>query len=803
MRVWQRRGLTLCLGLGLTLWAVLFLAAEVHAVEFRLSGKTVIQTDRFGVHHITASSDADLYFAQGYITAHDRLWQMEYNRRLAAGRLAEILGEKTKDGKSLVEQDFEIRRIGLYRAAVATHETLSAEMKRLSTAYAAGVNYYIISHKNNLPREFRDLGYVPKLWHPVDSLAIPLIMFWHLSGSLEEELMLAKLVDELGAEKALELVSGKPADPETHILWDEASAIIPEGFGRDGFEIVSNLENFSAGRRAARLIGSNNWVIDGVKSASGVPILANDPHLSLLNPPIWHEVHLMGPGINVIGSTFPGVPGVIIGHNERIAWGVTNVGYDVCDLYVEKLSPDDPTRYIYKGETKSFKKVVEKVKYRSGNQIKEVDREILFTVHGPVVDKDGGEVISMRWTGHEPSTEFRFLYLLNRAAGIDEFRTALSYYRLGAQNFIYADVEGNIFYQATGKVPIRSGAPYLPLDGSSGEHEWEDYIPYAELPRVLNPEEHFIATANARPVDASYPYYIGYFFDIGYRVRRIKDRLTTGDTLTFEDVRAIQADDYVMAAERLKPLLLADVEKENSRLSKRALAAAKMVERWDNHSGIDSAACTIFHKWLERIARNTLEDDLSKDSFEYWAGNTDIIIVLLLRTEKPNKLKYDWFDDAGTSRYEQRRHIVARSLHETVSELGLTYGYEMEGWKWGRAHTITLRHALGGRDVRYNNGPYPRGGSIDTVDNAGFPLFEEAFSSPYGPSLRMTVELKPGVEHAVNVIPGGQSGDASSEHYQDQLVDLWLKHDAHPMLFTQEEIQENLEQTISLVPSEE
>jgi len=791
------RSLSLFVSIGLVLASLLLPGDRACAVEFKLSGKATVQYDKYGVPHISARSDGDVYFAQGYITARDRLWQMEYNRRLASGRLAEILGE------SKVEQDYSIRQIGIYRAAVATYRSLTDEMKKLNTAYAAGVNYYIATHKNDLPREFKDLGYSPEPWHPVDSLSIPLVMFWYLSGSLEKELMLADLVDELGAEKALELVSGKPADPETHIRWKQASAIIPEGFGREGHQILAGLKDFSFSRGATQLIGSNNWVVDGVKSETGVPILANDPHLALLNPPIWYEVHLTGPGLNVIGSTFPGVAGVIIGHNERIAWGVTNVGYDVCDLYVEKLSANDPGSYIHKGESIPFKKVVETIKYKDGAEMKEVDREILYTLHGPVVEERDGSAISMRWTGHEPSTEARFLYLLNRANNLEDFRRALSYYKLGAQNFIYADVEGNIFYQPTGRVPIRSGVPYLPLDGSSGEHEWESNIPYDKLPRTLNPIEHFIATANARPVDESYPYYIGYLFDPGFRVKRIKDLLTARETLSFEDVRAIQADDLVLAAERLKPILMADIENEKPYLSSRTIQAAKMVDEWDSHASTDSVACSIFHKWLEVIARTTLKDDLSEDAFEYWASNTDIIVVLLLRSGNAAELKYDWFDNSRTPRIESRRHVVASSLVKAVKDLGNKYGYEMEDWTWGKLHTTTLKHGLGKRNPGYNNGPYPRSGSIDTVDNAGFSLFEGDFNSDHGPSLRMTVELKPGIEHAVNALPGGQSGDPDSEHYQDQMIDYWLKHEAHPMLFTDEQIKANLEQTLTLVPKKE
>ncbi len=796
MMIGRIRGLKAFVLVGLVLAGVIISGGGADAGEFRLSSEAVVRYDKYGVPHITARSDADLYFAQGYVTARDRLWQMDYNRRRASGRLAEILGEKS------VKQDFEVRRIGLQRAAVATYEALSSEMKMLLTAYSAGVNYYITTNKNNLPHEFKYLGYEPELWHPVDSLSIPLTMFWRLSGSLEEELMLADLVDELGVEKALELVSGEPADPETHIRWQEAAAIIPKGIGEGGFEILANLKDFSGGA-ATQFVGSNNWVIDSVKSATGAPILANDPHLALRNPPIWYEVHLTGPGVNVIGSTFPGVAGVIIGHNERIAWGMTNVGYDVCDLYVERLSEDDPGKYIHRGEVKSFERVVETIKYRDGSSMKEVKREILFTVHGPVVEEEDGAVISMRWTGHEPSTETRFMYLLDRASNVNDFRTALSYYRLGAQNFIYADIDGNIFYQPTGKVPIRNGTPYLPLDGSSGEHEWNSYIPYDELPWTLNPREHFIATANARPVDATYPYYIGYFFDIGYRVTRIKQLLRSKQTLTFEDVRAIQADDYVLVAERLKPILLEAIEREKSLLPSRTLKAAKRVRDWDNHATTDSVASSIFHKWLERIAKNTLEDDLSEDAFEYWAANSDIIVVLLLRSDVPDELKYDWFDDPRTPRRELRKNIIARSLLEAVTELGMMLGYKMDEWKWGKVHPTTLRHALGKRNSMFNNGPFPRSGSIDTVDNAGFSLFEDDFASGAGPSLRMTVELRPRVEHAVNALPGGQSGDASSEHYQDQMLNYWLKHEAHPMLFTKEQIAANLAQTLTLVPKEE
>ncbi|MBI5118327.1 penicillin acylase family protein [Candidatus Poribacteria bacterium] len=769
---------------------------DVQGEEFKLSQKVLIQYDKFGVPHITASNDADLYFAQGFVTARDRLWQMDCSRRVAEGRLSEILGE------SKIQQDFETRRIGLYRAAAATYGSFNEEMKKLLTAFAAGVNHYINTHKDDLPREFKDLGYVPEPWRPVDSAANLILMFWRLSGFFEEELMLGKLVDEMGAENALELVSGEPADPITPIKWKGTAASIPKDLGRGDFEILSGIEDLSGDSEAAYFVGSNNWVIDGTKSETGAPILANDPHLALSNPPVWHEIHLAGPGVNVTGSTFPGVPNVIVGHNEHIAWGVTNARYDVCDLYIEKLDAQNKDNYIYKGESKPFEKVTEKIRYKVGDSMKEVDREIRFTIHGPVIAEEDNKAISMRWIGHEPSTEFKFLYLVNRASNLEEFKNALRYYGFAAQNFIYADTDGNIFYQPTGKVPLRKGAPYLPLDGSSGEYEWKGYIPFEELPSLLNPAEHFIATANTRPVDSAYPYYIGRHFDIGYRARRISDLLAAKEKLTFEDVRAIQADVYVLAAERLKPQLLAAIEQEKSLLPERTINAAKAVEEWDNQATIESSACSIFNKWMERIAFNTLKDDLGDQSFRYWASNPDTIILLLLRSAREGMLKRDWFDISGTETKETKQQIIARSLQEAVDELGLTFGYDIGEWQWKKLHTITLRHALSKRNRAYDNGPYPRNGSCHTVDHAAFPFFEGSFASVGGPSLRMTVELKPGVGHAVNVLPGGESGDPSSAHYEDQLENLWLAHGAHPMVFTKEQIQENLEKTMALEPTE-
>ncbi|MEW6200961.1 MAG: penicillin acylase family protein [bacterium] len=754
----------------------------------KLNSPVEIIYDNYGIPHIRAANLHDLYFAQGYVQARDRLWQMDIARRAATGRLAEIFGE------GHLEKDFSIYITQIPQVSELIWESSDAEMKEMFNAFADGVNTYIKSLQN-LPEEYVETGAQPESWHPVDSIAIGRAMSWHLSSDLglEVKLTLSKVMETIGRDAFLDIVPYNGADPITIVRRKSAKNSDADRFGYNpSLGITGGI--FSPDfHYAESFFGSNNWVISGEKSDSGFPILSNDPHLGLDNPPIWYEAHLSAPGINVVGSTFSGVPGVIIGHNEHTAWGVTTVGYDVTDIYVEKLDPQKPdTHYLHRGESLPFKEEKVKLRFKTKDGIKTQERVILHSVHGPIVHESSPKfVLSYRWTGHIPSYEVRCFYEINRARNPEDFKKALNYFEVGAQNFVYADDDGNIFYRAAGKVPIRKGTPFLPLDGSSGEYEWTGYIPYDELPSALNPTEGFIATANNRPIDDDYPYYIGVYFDKGYRARRITDRLEAKKKISFSEMQAIQADVYSLPGERLLPLLFSAEKRFPGMLSERAREAIKILRNWDFQTTTDSVASSIFHKWLRFVIINTFSDE-GGDGVIGYLSSSEVIFPLLLR-EKP--LPVNWYDDRSTPDVEETKDmILLRSLNDAVMELVRQYGDDMNKWRWGELHQLTLGHELGGH---FNLGPYEVDGAVDTVDNTGFGLTGLDFNFGHGPSMRMTVELKPGAVRGENVIPGGQSGDRNSPHYADQMP-LWLRNEAHPMLFREDEINASAEKILVL-----
>ncbi|MEW5944990.1 MAG: penicillin acylase family protein [bacterium] len=770
-------------------WSAAATGSEPEEVSLsRLGARVEVRYDNFGIPHIRASSDYDLYFAQGYVQARDRLWQMDVARRKATGRLSEMFG------KEHVDEDLDVYRTGVPQVSRRIWETSDAGMREVLQAFSDGVNA-LISDLDVLPEEYGRTGAAPAPWDPVDSIAIGRLMSWALSSDLGLELTLGAVVKTIGKSVFFDIAPMEGADPVTIVRWETSSSFPMEDF--DGTAMESRRRPiFAAGRFFEPFPGSNNWVVSGARTENGFPLLSNDPHLGLSNPPIWYEVHLIGPGSNVIGSTFAGTPLVIIGHNERIAWGVTTVGYDVTDLYVEKPDPERPdTHYMYRGESLPFTEEKVEIKYVADGKMEVEERTILHTVHGPVVrdDRPEGAVISYRWTGHEPSYELRCFYLINRAGSLAGFKEALEYFEVGAQNFIYADVDGNIFYRATGKVPIRKGTPFLPMDGSSGDYEWTGYVPYDELPHAENPADGFVATANNRPVNREYPYYIGAFFDKGYRARRITDLIETGGKITFRKMQDIQADVHSLPGERLTPALLAAAAKRPDLLTDKAREALTVLKEWDFENGVDAIGSSIFHKWLKHCALEIFKDEFSGEILGE-LGNAEVIIPMLLRT-KP--LPIDFYDDKGTGdAVETKEEILVRALNNAVDELVKQFGPDMREWRWGRLHRLTLGHRLGGE---LNIGPVEVDGGIDTVDNAGFGLLGENFDFGGGPSLRMTVELKPGAARGENVIPGGQSADRKSPHYDDQFP-LWMRNEAHAMLFRDEDIKNATEKTLILKP---
>lgn len=759
----------------------------VHRIQPALLAPVTVALDSYGIPHITAQNDHDLFFVQGYLTAKDRLFQMDYFRRRAEGKMAEILGS------GAIPEDYQARLIGFQDQAEAIYKKLARKQQALLQAYADGVNAFIQEHRQSLPSPFQKLHYTPDPWQPKDSLVFGRVMSWRLSESLGEEIELARLFKDLGPSILMTLRRLHPALPITISSAQKLQGALPSAFPQKSEKLLALLGRLN--RHLAffsQVAGSNNWVVAPQKSSSGAPLLANDPHLSLDIPSIWHEVHLTSPGLNAIGTTFPGVPGIIVGHNEHIAWGVTTVGYDVLDLYLEKKDPQRKGHILFRGKSEPVQTREITIRYREGEKLRTKKMRLRKTLHGPVLLDLGNHFLTFRWTGQKPTFEVLAFWKILHAQNLADFRKALLDFRVGAQNFVYADTAGNIFWQATGEVPIRPKGciPYLPMDGSSGHCEWQGAIPYEKLPHLLNPPQGFIATANNRPVDKRYPYYIGLLFDAGFRAARITERLKEKPKISFRDMQDIQFDNLSLPGKKVTPLILralADAPLEGS-----CAQAAEFLKKWDDHTGRESVGSTIFHKTLQQAAILSLKDDLGK-YFEELGGRSELILGLLLRAPAADPL----YDDKTTPQKETRDDILRLSFHRACQALQKELGKDPAQWTWGRLHQLTLDFPL---LKEQSIGPLPLPGAIHTVNAASFGLLSN-FHFGGGPSLRFVAELKGKVEHAENVLPGGESEDPTSPHFQDQLP-LWTKGRAHPMFFSSKSVARATQKVLTFAPRE-
>ncbi|MGD1993661.1 MAG: penicillin acylase family protein, partial [Anaerolineae bacterium] len=493
-----------------------------------LEDEATVIRDSWGIPHIYASTSHDLFLAQGYAHAQDRFWQMEFWRRIGAGRLAEILGE------SAVDSDRFIRTVGWHRTAARELELLDDESRAALEAYAEGVNAYISSHRGRLGLEFTILGltgtdFEPEPWTALNTLTWAKVMSWDLGGNMSNELLRAQIADKLGA-SAIDVLM--PPYDEDHPV------IVPHPLSRTTLDAVPEAADMIHPLGTGAGLGSNSWVIAGSRTATGMPLLANDPHLGIQMPSIWYEVGLhcdpVGPEcpFNVVGSSFPSAPGVIIGHNDRIAWGVTNLGPDVQDLFIERINLENPSQYQFQGEWHDIDIVREVIEVAGREEPLVVD--VRITRHGPIINDVGGgteekwtfgwQPLALSWTALQPGTLIRSLLLLDQARNWEEFRHAISYWDAPSQNVVYADVEGNIGYQSPGRIPIRAaGDGTMPVPGWSGEYEWVDTIPYDGLPRSFNPAEGYVVTANNAVVRPDYPYFLTSDWSEGFRAQRIVD----------------------------------------------------------------------------------------------------------------------------------------------------------------------------------------------------------------------------------------------------------------------------------------
>jgi penicillin amidase len=755
-------------------------AAPTYGGELPLPGlrqPVEVFWDRYAIPHVSATDEHDLFFAQGYLHAQERLWQMEMNRRFLCGRMAEIFGDFALPwreissqfrGRTCADFDYFVRLIGIRAAAVDSLDILPEEDQLRLRSYCLGVNRYIERCGKHLPWEFRLLRHEPEPWQPEDTLTIGKGFAFLLSTALYTRLnfiaVAAKLADE--PDKLRALVPRYPEDaPVTaRAIWDGA---------RGAWQFTSGILSASDWHPAGS--GSNSWAIAPDRSTTGRAILCNDPHLRMTLPSVWYLMHLKAaPGAaqtvdyDVWGASIPGVPCIQIGHNPYIAWGITAAICDDVEIYREKLHRLEPDLYLVDDRWEKLQTRRELISIRGKTPLEKIIRK---SRHGPAISDfgespAGEEILTARWTAHERSQELRSVYGINCARDWHGFRQSLREHSAPSLNFVYADREGNIGYTLAGKIPRRATVPsLLPVAGWETSNDWLGHIPFEELPRLYNPPEGFIVNANNRITDAAYPHYLSHFFEPPYRIRRIQELLKASKTFSAADLAAIQLDSVSLHAKELIATLeneLAQIPDDNRTVK----MAANRLLSWDGGCAETSIEATIFHWFHHRLLVNLLVPTLGEDLY---AAYVEILNQCIVPTD--NILRdsnSSWF--AGRSRLD----LVVLSLRETCAQLEDNFGVNIESWRWGKIHQLHMNHALGRVKILkslLSIGPIATPGDEMTV-NVGFYRHSNPYAQTVGASLRFIIDFA-SPTRAGFVLPTGQSGHPSSAHYADQ-TELWL-----------------------------
>lgn len=759
-----------------------------------MSAPASVTRDNYGVPHIVASTVEDLYAAQGYVNAQDRLFQMYYYRQLSAGRLAEAFGPAAKTA------DIFLRTLGMRRAAEADLAATNPEVRKGLEAYTRGVNAFLHTHRDTMPLEFNIAGLTMDDWQPVDTLAFGKVMSYDLSTNWDQEFINADLRAKLGPERAALLENRYPADAPVIVPGSNSGSLTPalQAFNR---EVRPWLPPASVGG-----LGSNNWVVDGTKSTTGKPLLSNDPHLGVQSPSIWYQIHLSTSdgSYDAAGFSFAGAPGIITGHNQDITWGVTNVEADVQDLFLEKLDPQNhPGQYLTPEGWKPFQVLTETVKVKGAEDIPLMVR---VTRHGPLISDAlaamsstlGTSItdsVAMQWTALNQGHLIEAIYGLQRARNWQDFRAALSNWTVPGQNFVYADREGNIGYQMTGQLPIRKkGDGKAPVPGSTGEYDWNGFVPFDDLPRAYNPPEHFIATANNKAFGPDYKYPIQAEWAPPYRIDRIRELLLAKDKLGVDDFKAILTDTNSVLPKKLAPVM-GKVQPTDAG----AQEAARLLQNWNGDLNVDSPEASIYEVTLNRALSDTLRDDLGVDLFdEYVSGSAPGIIQSFAQLfDKPDD---PFWDRTDTPAKEKRDDILLSSLNNAVNDLRGAFGDSMSDWTWGKLHTIEPSHVFGSQPVVsgiFNLERLPLGGDSTTVSVGGYSLAQPFYVISHQ-SYRMIVDTSDWSK-SLAIYAGGQSGQPYSKHWGDNYHD-WQLGQYHPILYSKQDIDANKEGVLTLTP---
>lgn len=718
--------------------------------------------DRWGVPHIYAKNQDDLFFAQGFVAAQDRMFQLDLWRRIGVGEMAEVVGE------SALEADTFARLIRYRGDMDAEWKSYSPDTKQIAIAFTNGINACIKQTGDKLPIEFRILGYQPKLWQPEDILArmAGIVM----SRNFSDEVMRAHLIHKLGLEKVRQLM---PTDP--------ARDFVPEkGLDLDGID-SKILKSYQAASKSVQFkpmgTESNNWVIAGPLSASGKPMLASDPHRAIAVPALRYVVHLNAPGWNVIGAGEPALPGVALGHNDRIAWGVTIVGTDQADIFVEETNPNDPTQYKVAGAWHPMKVLKEKIRVKGA--FHEATVELRYTSHGPVIHQDlkRNRAYALRWAGSDPGgAGYLGGLAVSRAQNKEEFLRALQSWKIPALNFVYADKDENIGWVAAGATPIRPRHDGLLPVPASGGFEWSGYLSVKDYPQSFNPKNDWLATANHNILPKDYKHQIAYEFAPSYRFDRIQQALDTKKKLDLIDFQKLQHDHVSIPGQRLARLLAA--VKVDASLEKHAA----ILRKWDGTLGRNSAAGVIYAAWIPELQE------------AIYAPHDPTGMVwkdLAAKSGMPNMLRAleaadpVWF---GKDAREKRDLVLVRSFEKAVASLNKRFP-DPETMRWGGIHTVTFKHPLAGLKKDYpkafNIGPFERSGDGNTPNNT---RYNDKFEQIHGATYRHLFDLADWDKGLATSAPG-QSGQPGSPHYDD-LAKLWAKEQYFPLAYSRKMVDE-------------
>jgi penicillin amidase len=730
--------------------------------------------DRWGIPHIYAKNAHDLFFAQGFVAAQDRLFQLDLWRRVAVGETAEVLGERALAGDRFA-------RLVKYRGDMEKEwQSYSPDTKEIATAFVAGINACIDHVGDRLPIEFQILGYRPKKWHPEDVLGRMAGVV--MTRNFQREIFRAQLIAAAGLDNARRLA---PTDPQR--AFAPAADLDLKGID------VGLLADYFAATKPLQLkplaTESNNWVVAGARSASGKPLLANDPHRAIALPALRYLVHLNAPGWNVIGSGEPALPGISIGHNDRIAWGLTIVGTDQADVFVEQLNPNNHDEYRAFGRWERVRTVPEQVQVKG--QKAPVEVVLRFTHHGPILHEDSKRhrAIALKWVGSEPGAAGYLGGLaLCRAKDWTGFLRALQAWKSPSENIVYADVDGNIGWVAAALTPVREGYDgLLPMPGD-GKYGWKGYLAVKDLPQEFNPARGYIATANHNILPPGYPHPINFEWDPGYRFARVKNRLEAKERFTLEDFQSIQNDITSIPGQRLvhlaTQLKLGDAKLDH---------IANTLRHWDGVLSRESLAGSLYAVWVAELQRDFYHPRLPKGLHKY-ISSLGGIKVLLAALEKPDE---QWF---GKDPKAKRDALLRSTFARAVQRLEKKLGADQRQWTWGRLHKVTFRHPLATLGPAYakafNLGPVGRPGDGTTPNNT---LADDKFEQGHGATYRELFDLADWDKGLATSAPG-QSGQPGSLHYAD-LLPLWAEERYFPLAFSRKKVEEVTQHRLRLLPA--